>query len=144
MNLKKLILFPVTLLMGVVSCATTPFSTYDMATTSFNYDPRYTSDMVRLNGVEIGGGFGGAISTDPIKVGHQVVTWKETNSKRVHQAKNEVIITREQLKGKKYLAAHLYPDETVEIITSDHWPDPTEKGLAWQKKLRDEMKQNKE
>jgi hypothetical protein len=36
-----------------------PNATYYMATTSFNYDPTYTSYMVRLNGHEIGGGFGG-------------------------------------------------------------------------------------
>ncbi len=32
-----------------------PNATYNMGTTSFNYDLRYTSYMVELNGNEIGG-----------------------------------------------------------------------------------------
>ena len=37
----------------------------------------------------------------------------------------------------KYLAAHLYPDDTVEITTANMIPDPTDKGKAWKKKLRE-------
>jgi hypothetical protein len=47
-----------------------------------------------------------------------------------------VVITREQLKGMKYLAAHLYPDDTVEITTDNMIPDPTDKGMEWNKRLR--------
>ncbi|MDC4393211.1 hypothetical protein NQ674_18190, partial [Acinetobacter baumannii] len=66
----------------------------------------------------------------------QVITWGETNSKRKHVAKNQVVLTKEQLKGKKYLAVHLYPDDTVEITTSNNWPDPTEKGMKWMHELK--------
>jgi len=47
----------------------------------------------------------------------------------------QVIITRAQLKAKKYLAAHIYLDNTVEIITSNDWPSPTEKGEKWLEQL---------
>lgn len=31
----------------------------------------------------------------------------------------------------QYLAVHIYPDETVELIPSRHYPRPTEKGIAF-------------
>lgn len=36
----------------------------------------------------------------------------------------------------KYLVVHLYPDDTIEIITSLNWPNPTEKGLKWQERIK--------
>lgn len=74
--------------------------------------------------------------SSPVKIGSQVITWGETNSKRKHVAKNQIVLTKEQLKGKKYLAVHIYPDETVEITTSNDWPKPTEKGLKLLDQLR--------
>ncbi len=44
-----------------------PNTTYYMGTTSFNYDPTSVDYMLKLNGQEIGGGFGGAMSTNSIK-----------------------------------------------------------------------------
>ena len=41
------------------------------------------------------------------------------------------ILTKEDLKGVKYLAVHLYPDDTIEITTSNNWPTPTKKGDEW-------------
>lgn len=35
----------------------------------------------------------------------------------------------------KYLAVHLYPDDSIEITTSNNWPNPTVKGNAWYDKL---------
>jgi len=29
-----------------------------------------------------------------------------------------------------FLAVHIYPDETVELLTSRHYPDKTRKGIA--------------
>lgn len=127
-------------MLGVNGCASKAFSTYNMATTSFQYDPRYTSYMLKLNNVEIGGGFGQAISTDPIQAGLQEITWKDSKTGQLHTAANKVEISRSQLKGKRYLAAHVYPDDTVEIITSDHWPQPTDKGMKWLEKLRKDKK----
>ncbi len=140
MKFKKLLILPFGLMLSVVGCASKPFSTYYMATTSFVYDPTYTSYMVKLNDHEIGGGFGGGISTDPIKVGVQEITWGESNSYKEHSAQNQVVISRAQLKGKRYLAAHIYPDDTVEIMTSNDRPQPTEKGLHWMEKIRQQQK----
>lgn len=127
------------LIFSLVGCfSLAPHATYYMATTSFKYDPRYTDYMMEVNGSEIGGGFGKAISTNPIKVGEQLITWKDANTGKKHAAKNQVIIMKEQLKGKKYLAAHIYPDDTVEITTSNNWPDPTEKGVKWREKIKSE------
>lgn len=108
MSLKKILLFPVSLMLSAAGCAGIgPNATYNIAATSFNYDPSYTSYMVKLNGSEIGGGFGGGTNTASVKIGPQIVTWGETNSKKKHVAKNQVILTKEQLKGKKYLAVHI-------------------------------------
>lgn len=39
------------------------------------------------------------------------------------------------VKRQKYLAAHLYPDDTVEISTSNDWPEPIQKGLDWRTEI---------
>ncbi len=136
MNLKKLLLLPISLVFSIAGCAGIgPNATYHIGTTSFHYDPSYNAYMVRLNGHEIGGG-GGGMNTSPVKIGPQTITWKDAKTGEIHSAKNQVIITKEQLKGKKYLAAHLYPDDTVEVTTSNNWPNPTEKGLKWQDEMR--------
>ena len=118
MNLKKLLLLPIGLVFSVAGCAGIgPNATYYMATTSFNYNPTYTSYMVELNGYEIGSGFGGGITTVPVRLGTQTVTWKDAQTGEIHTARNSVVMSKEQLRGKKYLAAHLYPDDTIEITT---------------------------
>lgn len=137
MSLKNFLLLPISLAFSAAGCAGIgPNATYYMGTTSFKYDPTYVSYMVELNNHEIGAGFGGGMNTSPVKIGPQTITWKDAKTGEVHTAKNQVIITKEQLKGMKYLAAHLYPDDTVEITTSNNWPNPTEKGLKWQEKMR--------
>ena len=136
MSLKKILLLPVSLMLSMAGCAGIgPNASYYMATTSFNYDPSYNSYMVKMNNSVIGGGFGNATLTDSINVGEQIITWKDANTGEKHTAKNQVTITKEQLKGKKYLAVHLYPDDTVEITTSNNWPTPTEKGTGWMQRL---------
>lgn len=126
-----------TFIFSLVGCVSFGLnSTYYMGTTSFQYFNSYHAYMTEINGKEIGGGFGGGMNTSPVKIGSQVITWGETNSKKKHVAKNQVILTKEQLKGKKYLAVHIYPDETVEITISNNWPMPTEKGLSLLDQLR--------
>lgn len=137
MSLKKLLLLAISLVFSAAGCAGIgPNATYYMGTTSFNYDPTYSDYMLKLNGQEIGGGFGGAMSTNSIKTGPQVITWEESNSDKLHRAKNQVTLTKEDLKGMKYLAIHLYPDDTVEVTTSNNWPNSTEKGLRRQERIR--------
>ena len=135
MNIKKLLLLPISLVFSAAGCAGIgPNATYYMGTTSFHYDPSYSPYMVKLNGSEIGGG-GGGMNTSPVKIGPQTITWKDAKTGGIHSAKNQVIITKEQLKGKKYLAVHLYPDDSIEISTSNNWPNPTVKGNAWYDRL---------
>ena len=136
MNLKMLLLIPISLIFSAAGCVGIgPNATYYMGTTSFHYDPSYSPYMVKLNGSEIGGG-GGGMNTSPVKIGLQEITWKDSKTGEIHSAKNQVIITKEQLKGMKYLAAHIYPDDTVEITTSNNWPTATEKGLKWREKIK--------
>ena len=135
MNIKKLVLLPISLVFSAAGCAGIgPNASYYMGTTSFHYDPSYSPYMVKLNGSEIGGG-GGGMNTSPVKIGPQTITWKDAKTGEIHSAKNQVIITKEQLKGKKYLAVHLYPDDSIEITTSNNWPNPTVKGNAWYDRL---------
>jgi len=135
MTFKKLFALLTAIPLGLAGCAGIgPNATYYMGTTSFHYPLSYSSYMVKLNGAEIGGGFGKSTNVAPIKVGFQNVTWKDTNTGELHTAKNQLVVSKEQLKGKKYLALHIYPDDTVEITTSNDLPDPTEKGLAWLEK----------
>lgn len=135
MKILKIIILPVTMALSAIGCASAQ-STYTMATTSFNYSPHYSDYMLKLNGEEIGGGFGKAISTNKVYVGKQDLVWGETNSKKLHSSTNAIFLNHNDLKNKKYLAAHIYPDDTVEITTSNNLPTPTEKGLKWLKKLK--------
>jgi hypothetical protein len=135
MTFKKVFALLTAIPLSLAGCAGIgPNATYNMATTSFSYDLRYNPYMIELNGHTIAGGFGKSTMVSPIKTGLQKVSWGESNSYKMHEAKNQLIITKEQLKGKKYLALHIYPDDTVEVTTSNDLPDPTEKGLAWLEK----------
>lgn len=124
------------LIFELISCTSIGANkTYYMGTVSFNYNPAYASYMVKLNGTEIGGGYGRSMNTSPVKVGTQIVTWRDAKTGQVHNAKNEVSLIKEDIKGMKYLAVHLYPDDTIEITTSNNWPNPTEKGDTWYNRL---------
>ncbi|NWK75889.1 hypothetical protein HYG93_16810 [Acinetobacter sp. SwsAc6] len=146
-KLIKLMLFPVSLTLGLAGCmGIGPNKIYVLTTTSFNYAPNYQAYMVMMNGEEMGGGFGGATKRSGVILGQQNITWGEGNSDRKHKAINVENLSKKDLKNKRYLAVHLYPDESVEIITSNDLPDPTQKGLEWMKHLREQNKQllNKE
>ena len=141
MKFKSKLMMPISLAISLAGCVGLgPYKTYYLGTTSFLYDLSYNSYMVELNGSEIGGGFGGGMNTSPVKLGPQVVTWQESNSDRLHKAKNIVVLRREDLKNKHYLAVHLYPDDTIEITSSENWPQATEKGLAWHEQIRQSLK----
>ncbi|NWK75888.1 hypothetical protein HYG93_16805 [Acinetobacter sp. SwsAc6] len=140
-KLTKLILLPVSLTLGLAGCmGIGPNKTYVLTTTSFNYDPSYRTYEVRVNGEEVGGAFGAGTKRSAVILGPQIITWGEDNSKRKHKATNSVNLAKEDLKNKRYLAVHLYPDDSVEITTSNDLPDPTQKGLDWRDKLRKQSK----
>jgi len=137
-KLKKMMLLPVSLTLGLAGCmGIGPHKTYVLTTTSFNYDPSYQSYMVMMNGEEMGGGFGGATKRSAVILGPQNIIWGEGNSDREHKAINIVNLTQADLKNKRYLAVHLYPDDSVEIVTSENGPRPTPKGLKWRDTLWD-------
>ncbi|RLL40427.1 hypothetical protein D9K79_14115 [Acinetobacter cumulans] len=133
---KKMIL-PVSLTLGLAGCVGIgPNKTYVLTTTSFNYDPSYRPYMVKVNGYEVGGGYGSATMRSAVRLGPQIITWGEDNSKRKHKAINVVNLTKDDLKNKRYLSVHLYPDDSVEIVTAENGPRPTQKGIDWENKLK--------
>jgi len=130
-------LLPVSLTLGLAGCiGMGPNKTYVLTTTSFSYDPSYRPYMVKVNGHEVGGGYGSATMRSAVILGPQIITWGEDNSKRKHQAINIVNLSKDDLKNKRYLAVHLYPDDSVDIVTSENGPRPTQKGIDWEKKLK--------
>jgi hypothetical protein len=136
-KLKKMMLLPVSLTLGLAGCiGMGPNKTYVLTTTSFSYDPSYRPYMVKVNGHEVGGGYGSATMRSAVILGPQIITWGEDNSKRKHQAINIVNLSKDDLKNKRYLAVHLYPDDSVDIVTSENGPRPTQKGIDWEKKLK--------
>ena len=140
--LKKIVMLPVTLAVGLVGCSTGSGKTYVLTTTSFGYDPHYRPYIVELNGEEVGGGFGAATKRSAVITGPQYVKWGEGNSYKEHEAINIPQLTKEELKGKSYLAVHLYPDDSVEITLTENLPRANQKGLDWRDKIRAE-KNNK-
>ncbi|MFV5492068.1 hypothetical protein [Acinetobacter sp. ASP199] len=141
---KKIVMLPAGLVLGLVGCSSGSGKTYVLTTTSFGYDPRYRPYIVQVNGEEVGGGFGAATKRSAIITGPQYITWGQTNIRKQHVAKNVPYLTKEDLKGKSYLAVHLYPDDTVEITLTEgrNMPDATKKGLEVRSKLIDELNEN--
>ena len=141
MNKIQVVFFMMFVLSGLNACKSTGLhSTYYLGTTSFHYDHSYNAYSVKLNGQEIGGGFGGGMNTSLVKLGAQQVTWGESNGKKIHVSKNTIYLNRQDLKGKKYLAVHIYPDDSVEITTSIHWPLADPRGIESLKKTSLDLK----
>lgn len=72
----------------------------------------------------------------PLKLGVQQVSWvlggpKGTprNGEKIF-AKNSPALS-EVPAAARYLGMHIYPDESVELIPSQHYPHATEKGIAF-------------
>ena len=134
---------PVSLAMEMGGCSAGAGKTYILTTTSYGYDPSYRPYIVQVNGEEVGGGLGTATKRSAVIVGPQYVKWGESNSYKEHVAKNVPHLTKEDLKGKSYLAVHLYPDDTVEItLSAENTPDATKKGLEVRSRLIDELNEN--
>ena len=140
MIMRKILLIPIGLALSIAGCAGIgPNATYHLGTTSANYNPLYHTYLVNLNGSEIGTSVG-SMTTSSVKTGSQILTWKDANTGELHRSKNDVVLTRNHLKNKKYLVVHIYPDDTIEIITSMNWPEETEKGIKWREKIRNQNK----
>jgi hypothetical protein len=91
---------------------------------------------VYLNGVDIGvaggpphGGNGGLISGVAVPTGPQTVTWRNAGTGATTTAANQPVLGRPDAKL-TYLGVHIYPDNTVELIPSSHWPEASERGEA--------------
>ncbi|NHB57553.1 hypothetical protein [Acinetobacter shaoyimingii] len=126
--------------LGLVGCQNFNVnSTYYLGTTSVNYNPSYNTYDVKLNNRLIGGALG-SMNTSAVTTGLQNVTWKDAKTGESHAAKNQVFLNKKDIVGQKYLVVHLYPDDTIEIVTSLNWPIPTQKGLKWRSELYEQQK----
>jgi hypothetical protein len=107
----------------------------------FSYLDRPIFD-VYLNGRDIGvsgvrpvgGGGSGLMTGVAVPLGPQRLTWRldgpegtPGNGDTV-TASNQPTLTRPDPKL-RYLGVHVYPDNTVELIPEEFWPEVTERGL---------------
>lgn len=78
---------------------------------------------------------GSTITGVRLALGPKVVTWK-LDGKRGTPRNGETVSAKNapqltEVPGDAvFLAVHIYPDETVELIPSRHYPRKTEKGIA--------------
>lgn len=97
----------------------------------FSYLDRPIFD-VYLNGTDIGvagpfGGGGGLMTGVAVKLGPQVISWRDAGTGNTYKAKNQPTLTRPDPKM-GYMGVYIYPDNTVEIQPSQYWPETTERG----------------
>lgn len=117
-----------------------PASALTLDVVTFNYLDRFIFDVF-IDGKsgdsstpypETGGS---TISGVKLREGPKQVTWT-LGGKRGRPRNGEVVTAKNPLelrnvpKDAVFLAIHIYPDETVELITSRHYPQPTAKGEA--------------
>ena len=91
------------------------------------------------NGYEVSGAYpetGKTTTTDfELKLGPKIVSWrldgpkgKPRNGETVRN-KNALELTQSQIvQGAKFISVHIYPDDTVELITSVHFPQVSARG----------------
>lgn len=78
---------------------------------------------------------GSTITGVKLKLGPKQVIWK-LSGKRGTPRNGETVTARNALqlddvpRDAAFLAVHIYPDETVELLTSRHYPRATKKGIA--------------
>jgi hypothetical protein len=114
----------------------------------FSYLDRPIFDVL-LSGFDIGvsgawaGNFpgGGSMSGVSVKYGPHKVSWRlggpegmARNGETVRAA-NEPVLARPPA-DHRFLCVHVYPDDTVELVTSVHFPNKTERGIAMADALR--------
>ncbi len=108
----------------------------------FSYLNRPIFDVL-LSGHDIGvaGAFvrrqagGGSMSGVAVKFGPHTVSWRlggpegmARNGETVH-AKNRPVLSSPPLEH-RFLCVHVYPDDTVELVTSEHFPTQTDRGVV--------------
>jgi hypothetical protein len=90
---------------------------------------------VTLNGIDIGVGGGGLMTGVAVPLGAQVVTWRLDGPKGTPgngdtvKAINQPVLTRPDPKL-TYLGVHIYPDNTVELVPAQFWPERTARDQA--------------
>lgn len=79
-----------------------------------------------------------------LKLGPKIVTWKLDGPKGAPrigekvQNKNALELSQNQIvPGAKFIAVHIYPDDTVELITSVNFPHATARGEKEAAKMGD-------
>jgi hypothetical protein len=122
---------------NAVSAAKQDVAYFDVDLKSYLERPIFD---VYLNGKDIGvdggpphGGTSGLMTGVAVRLGPQVITWRldgpeglPGNGDTVH-AVNQPVLTAADAKH-RYLGVHIYPDNTVELIPEDHWPEQTARG----------------
>lgn len=105
----------------------------------FNYWDRPIFDVI-LNGGDIGvaGAYGGGrgVMTDvTIPLGSQTLTWRLDGPRGMARngetvtVKNLLTLSPETIQSNaNYLAVHIYPDSTAELMTSENLPQPSIRG----------------
>ncbi|USX11314.1 hypothetical protein NHH88_16460 [Oxalobacteraceae bacterium OTU3CAMAD1] len=79
-----------------------------------------------------------------LTLGPKVVTWKLDGPKgtprngETVQNKNALALTQSEIvPGAKFISVHIYPDDTVELVTSAHFPRATARGEKAAAKMDD-------
>lgn len=97
---------------------------FDVSTISYIDHPVFE---VKLNGTEVGSGGGALMTGVAVPLGPQVVSWRDAGTGETFRATNQPALTRPDSKL-TYLGVHIYPDNTVELVPSQFWPERTERG----------------
>lgn len=108
----------------------------------FSYLNRPIFDVL-LSGFDVGvagawaGNFsgGGSMSGVSVKFGPHKVSWRYADTGTTVRSKNEPTLAKPPA-DHRFLCVHIYPDDTVELVTSVHFPEKTERGIAMGDALR--------
>ena len=98
----------------------------------YSYLPRPIFDVfVNRKGGDSSGVYpetgGSTISGVVIPIGPQRVTWRWSETGETVAAKNVPTLV-DVAPDAKFVSLHIYPDETVEFLTSRHYPRPSPRG----------------
>jgi len=136
---RRQLLGAMTLFFSLPACQAAPMSiTLDVVTFNYWNRPIYDVFVDGKSGdssTAYPATGGSTITGVRLNLGPKQVTWKLTG-KRGTPRNGETVVARNtpQLvdvpRDAVFLAVHVYPDETVELITSRHYPRKTEKGIA--------------